>query len=80
MGVGVGAPDAEKMSASCWMASMVWAQKRAKVAAGAELERASALRLAVSVAASAEDIAGMALLWVENCTFLDVYSSRVSEM
>ena len=52
-----------KMSASCWMASMAWASKRSKGAVGAGFARASDMRLAVSVSASAEDIAGMAPLW-----------------
>ena len=57
-----GAPVAAKMLATCWMASMVWALKRAKGAAGAGFARASASRLAASVVALTEDTAGMALL------------------
>ena len=49
VGVGVGEPVAAKMSASCWMASMVWAPKRAKGADGADFSRASARRLAASL-------------------------------
>ena len=79
-GVGFGgcAPVAGNMSASCRMASMVWASKRAKVVAGAGFVRASERRLAASVAASAEDMAGMAQLWGENWTVLVMRSSRVS--
>ena len=43
-----GAPVAEKMPASCRMASMVWAPNWAKGAAGAEFARASARRQAAS--------------------------------
>ena len=43
------------------MASMVWAPKRAKGAAGAGFARASTRRLTASMAASDEDIAGMVL-------------------
>ena len=63
MGFGVGAPVAKKMSTDCQMAYMVWAPKQAKGAAGVGLARASVRCLAASMAASAEDIAGMALLW-----------------
>ena len=70
LGGGVGfsgcAPVAAKMSASCRMASMVWAPKRAKCAAGAGFARVSARRLAESVSALAEDIAGMAPLCGKN--------------
>ena len=55
-----GAPVAANMLASFRMASMVWAPKRAKGAAGAGFARASAMRLAASVAVSVEDMAGMA--------------------
>ena len=57
-----GAPVAAEMSASFRMVSMVWAPKRAKGAAGAGFARASDRRLSVSMAASAEDMAGMAPL------------------
>ena len=50
------------MSANFRIASLVWAPKRSKGAAGAGLKRESARRLAASVAASTEDIAGMGLL------------------
>ena len=59
VGFGVGVPVAAKILASCWMASMVWVQKRSKGAAGAGFSRASDRRLDASVATSAEDIAGM---------------------
>ena len=62
VGVGVGALIAAKMSASCRMASMVWAPKQAKDATGAGFARASDRPLSASMAASEEDIAGMALL------------------
>ena len=55
-----GAPVAANMSVSCRMASMVWALKWEKGAAGAGFARASARRLAVSVAALAEEMDGMA--------------------
>ena len=55
-----GAPVAAKMSVSCRMASMVWELKQAKGTAGAGFARASARRLAVSVAALAEEMDGMA--------------------
>ena len=48
--VGVGAPVAVKMSASFRMASMVWAPKQAKGAAGAIFVRTSARRLDASMA------------------------------
>ena len=70
VGVGVGAPVAAKMSASCLIASMVWATKRVKGAAGVGFVRASDRRMAASVDASVEYIAGMAMLWVKKCTFL----------
>ena len=60
--VGVGVPFAAKFSASCRMSSMVWAPRRAKFAAGAGFVRASARRLAASVAAPAEYMTAMALL------------------
>ena len=78
--VGVGAPVSEKKSASCRMASMVWVQKQEKGATSAGFARASARRLDVSVAASAEDIAGMAPLWGGNCTVLAMRSPCVSGM
>ena len=78
--VGVGAPVAAKMLASCRVASMVWAPKRAKVAAGAGFARASDRRLDESVVALAEDIAGMAPLWGENCTVLAMRYTHVSGM
>ena len=55
-----------KMSANFQMASMVWAPKRENFAAGAEFARASAKRLAASVAAPAEDMAGMGPLCGKN--------------
>ena len=60
-GVGCGgcAPVAAKMLDSFRMAPMVWAQNRAKGAAGAGFARASARHMAASVAASADDMAGM---------------------
>ena len=61
-----GALVAENMSASCRMSSMVWAPKRANGAAGAGFARASARRLAASMAASAEDMAGMVPLCGKN--------------
>ena len=57
-----GVPVVANMSASFRMASMVWAPKRAKGTAIAGFARASARRLAASLAASAEDMAGMAPL------------------
>ena len=81
-GVGFGgcAPVTANMSASCRMASMVRAPKRAKGEAGAGFTRALARRLDASVAASTEDIAGIALLWGLNCTVLAMRSPRVSGM
>ena len=61
-----GALVAAKMSASCRMASMVWATKRAKGEAGAGFARASARRLAASVATPADDMAGMVPLCGKN--------------
>ena len=61
-----GAPVVAKMLDSFRMASMVWSPKRAKGVAGAGFARASARRLAVSVAALAEDMAEMAPLCGEN--------------
>ena len=69
LGGGVGAPAATKISASCQMVSMVWAPKRAKGASIAVLERETARRLAASVSASAEDIAGMVPLLEETVLF-----------
>ena len=66
------------MSASCRIASMVWAPKIAKGAAGAGFARASARRLYESMAASAEEIADMASLWRKKSTVFSVNSSRVS--
>ena len=57
-----GAPVEAKMSASYRMASMVWAPKQTKGAAGSGFARASNRRLAASVAASVEDMTGMAPL------------------
>ena len=64
-GIGFGgcAPVVAKMSASFQMTSMVWAQKRAKGAAGAGFSRASARRLAASMTALADEMSGMAPLW-----------------
>ena len=64
-GIG-GTPVAAKMSDSCRMASMVWELKQAKGTAGAGFARASARRLAASVAASTEEMAGMAPLCGKN--------------
>ena len=50
--VGVGAPVAAKMLASCQMAYMVWALNQSKGAAGAGFARVSARRLDAYVAAS----------------------------
>ena len=61
-----GAPVAAKMLASCRMASMVWAPKWANGAAGAGFARASDGQLAASMAASTEDMAGMATLCGKN--------------
>ena len=68
--VGVGAPVAAKIPASFQMASMVWASKRLKGAAGADFERASARRLAASVTELAEGIAGIVPLWGETLHIL----------
>ena len=57
-----GAPVAEKMSASCRMASMVWAPKQVKGSASAGFARASDRHLTASVAALAEDMSVMAPL------------------
>ena len=67
--VGVGAPVAAKMSASCWMAYMVWATKRVKGAASVRFARASARRLATSMATLTEEISGMATLWGKTVLF-----------
>ena len=79
-GVGFGgcAPVVANILDSCRMKSMFWAPKRAKGAAGAGFARASARRLAVSVEASAEDMAGMAPLWGENWKVLVMRSLYVS--
>ena len=71
VGVGdsVGAPVAEKMSASCWMESMVWAPKRAKGESGAEFARESARRLDASMTALAYDIEGISPLWGKTVLF-----------
>ena len=69
LGVGVDALVAEKNSANLRMASMIWAPKLAKDAAGAGLERAADRRLDASVAALAEYIAVMALLWEKTVLF-----------
>ena len=63
VGFGGCTPVAGNISASCRMASMVWAPKQAKGAAGAGFARGSDRRLAVSVSVSTEDMAGMAPLW-----------------
>ena len=76
-GIG-GAPVAAKMLASCRMASMVWVPKRANDAASAGFARASARRQAASVAASANDMAGMAPLCGKNWTVLMMRSTCVS--
>ena len=74
-----GAPVvAANMLASFRMESIVGAPKREKGAAGAGFARASARRLAASVAASAEDMAGMAPLWGGNWKVLVIRSPRVS--
>ena len=73
-----GAPVAANMPASFRMASKVWASKRAKGAAGPGFVRASARHLAASVAASAEDMDGMAPFCGENFTVLVMRSPRVS--
>ena len=57
------APVAANISASCQMASMVWLPNREKGAAGAGFARASARRLAESVAGLVEEMAVMAPLW-----------------
>ena len=69
VGVDVGAPVAEKMSASCQMESMVWAPKRAKGAASAGFASMSDRLLTAYVAVLAEDIAGMAPLWKKPVLF-----------
>ena len=56
VGVGVGAPIAENISAGFRMAPMVWAPKRAKGTAGPGFARASDRRLAESVVVLVEDI------------------------
>ena len=78
VGVGVGVPATAKMSASCRIASMVWAPKRAKGAAGAGFVRASERRLDKYMAASAEEISDMASLWRKKSTVFAVNSPRVS--
>ena len=79
-GVGFGgcATVAAKILASFRMSYMVWAPKQEKGAAVAGFSRASDRRLDASVAASAEDIAGMAPLWGENWTVLVMRSPCVS--
>ena len=72
-----GTPVVANMSASFRMASMVWAPKRAKGAAGAGFARASARRLVASVDVSAEDMAGMAPFCGKNWTVLEMRSPRV---
>ena len=81
-GVGFGgcAPVVAKMSASCRMASMVWAPKQAKAAASAGFARASARRLAAFVAESAENMDDMAPLWAKNWTVLVMRSPCVSSI
>ena len=73
-GVGFGGcvPVAENMSASCRMASMVWAPKQENSAAGAGFARASSRCLDVSVAALAKETAGMAPLWGKSAVALVV--------
>ena len=73
-----GARVAAKMSASFWMASMVWVPKRVKGPAGAGFARASTRRLAASMAVLEEEMTGMVPLWGENWTFLVMRSPRVS--
>ena len=73
-----GAPVVAQMSASLRMVSMVWASKREKGAAGVGFARAPDRRLDASMAASAEDMAGMAPLWLKNWTILVMHSPRVS--
>ena len=77
MGVGVVVPAAEKMSADFQIASMVWAPKQAKGAAGAGLAKALARRLAESMAALAEDIAGMEPLCGKYSTVFAVHCTHV---
>ena len=62
VGVGGGFLVAATISAIFWIVSIVWVPKRSKGAASAGLVRALVRRLDASVAASVEDIAGMALL------------------
>ena len=62
VGVGVDAPVAAKISASCRMASMVWASNGEKGVVGAGFARASARRLDTSMVVSEEDMDGMAPL------------------
>ena len=73
-----GAPGVAKMLAIFQIASMVWASKWTKGAAGVGFARASDRRMAASVAALAEDMAGMAPLCGKNWTVLVMRSSRVS--
>ena len=73
----MGVPVAVKFSANCRIAFMVWALKRAKGTAGVELVRASERRLAASVDALVEHVAGMAPLWGENYTVFSVSSTCV---
>ena len=77
LGVGVDALVAEKNSANLRMASMIWAPKLAKDAAGAGLERAADRRLDASVAPLAEYIAVMALLWEKLYCFGCAFSPRL---
>ena len=79
-GVGFGGCEtvAAKILASFRMASMIWVPKRAKGAASAGFARAPARRLAASVAASTEDMAGMVALWGKNRTVLVIRSPCVS--
>ena len=71
------APVAAKISASCQIASMVWASKWTKGAAGAGFARASARRLDASIDAPLEDMAGMAPLCGKNWTVLVMRSPHV---
>ena len=73
--VGVGAPVSDYMLASCCIAYMVWLPKRVKGAANAGFARASARRLATSVAAPAED-----MVVSKNCTVLVMRPPCVSGM
>ena len=75
VGVGVGALDTAKMLSNFLMASMVWAPKRARGAAGVGLARALARRIAASVAALAEYIVGMVPMCVCLCVCVCVWGA-----